>query len=112
MIRAAHFSEKMMLENLYIDVMLLDHTEYFITNSHLTVITAESLISEKYQNLVAVFFKKQVKKLSAHGPQDHKINTEEKQSSFKSIYNLSVAELQTLYHYINVNLENKFIYKS
>ena len=51
-------------------------------------------------------------KLSAHEPQDYKINTEEKQPSFKSIYNSFVAELQTLYHYIYVNLENKFICKS
>ena len=28
------------------------------------------------------------------------------------MYNLSVAELQTICYYINVNLENKFIYKS
>ena len=91
--RVTHFSEKVMSENLHIDVMLLDHTEYSITDSYLTVTTAKSLISKKYQNLTAVFFKKQVNKLSAHESQDHEIDTEEKQSSFESIYNLSVTEL-------------------
>ena len=92
--------------------MLLDHTEYSMTDSHLTAATAKSLISEEYQDLTAVFFKEQVNKLSAHGPQDHEIDTEEKQPSFKLIYNLSVAELQILCYYIDVNLENKFICES
>ena len=64
--RAAHFSEEIVLENLYINMMLLDHAEYSITDFHLTVTTAESLISEKYQDLTAMFSKKQVNKLSAH----------------------------------------------
>ena len=59
-----------------------------------------------------MFSKKQVNKLSAPRPQDYEINTEEKQPPFKSIYNFSVTELQTLHHYINVNLENKFICES
>ena len=93
MIRATHFSEEVMSENLHIDVILLDCAEYSTISSHLTVITAESLISEKYQDLTAVFSKKQANKLSAHGSSDHKIDTEGKQPPFKSIYNLSVAEL-------------------
>ena len=76
--RATHFSEEIVLENLHIDVMLLDHTKYSMTDSYLTAVTVKSLISKKYQNLTAVFSKKQVNKLSAYESQDYKINIEEK----------------------------------
>ena len=112
MMRAAYFSEEVMSENLHINVMLLDHVEYSTISFCLTAATVKRLIFKKYQNLTAVLSEKQVNKLSAYESQDHEINTEEKQSPFKSIYNSFIAKLQTLCHYININLENKFIHKS
>jgi hypothetical protein len=66
-------------------------------------------IFEKYKDFANVFDKINVNKLLEHDLQDHAINTKNKMSSFESIYNLSMIELELLKEYFDEFLIKEFI---
>jgi len=55
-----------------------------------------SVIFSVYAEYKNVFFEVKVKHLSAHEKHDHIIDTNDENSSYKSLYNLSDKELQVL----------------
>jgi hypothetical protein len=69
-------------------------------------------IFEKYQNFANVFDKMKTNELSKHDSQDHEINTKNKMSSFESIYNLFVIELEVFKDYFDEFLIKEFIVSS
>ncbi len=66
-------------------------------------------IFEKYKNFADVFDKINADKLLEHDSQDHAIDTEDKMSSFESMYNLSMTELELLREYLDEFLTKGFI---
>ncbi len=66
-------------------------------------------IFEKYKDFADVFDKINVDKLFEHDSQDHAINTKNKTSSFESMYNLSMIELELLKEYFYEFLTKEFI---
>ncbi len=66
-------------------------------------------ISEKYKNFADVFDKINADKLLEHDSQDHVIDTKNKMSSFESMYNLSMIELELLREYLDEFLTKEFI---
>jgi hypothetical protein len=64
---------------------------------------------EKYKDLTNVFDKVNVDKLFKHDSQDHAIDTKSKMSSFESVYNLSIIELELLKEYLDEFLTKEFI---
>ena len=54
------------------------------------------IIFYKIISYINVFFKKNAEKLSEHEKNNHIIELNEQNSSFKSLYNLSSLELKTL----------------
>jgi hypothetical protein len=69
-------------------------------------------IFEKYKDFADVFDKMKTNELSKHDSQDHEINTKNKMSSFESIYNLFVIELEVFKDYLDEFLIKEFIVSS
>jgi hypothetical protein len=69
-------------------------------------------IFEKYKDFANVFDKMKTNELSKHDSQNHEINTKSKISSFESIYNLFVIELEVLKKYLDEFLIKEFIVSS
>jgi hypothetical protein len=74
-----------------------------------TMMKSSQKIFEKYKDFADVFDKMKTNELSKHDSQNHEINTKNKMSSFESIYNLFVIELEILKKYLNEFLIKKFI---
>jgi hypothetical protein len=66
-------------------------------------------ILEKYKDFADVFDKVNADKLLEHDSQDHAINTKNKMSSFESMYNLSMIELELFKEYLDEFLTKEFI---
>jgi len=62
------------------------------------VVSVISFIYAEYEN---VFSEVEVRCLSAHKKHDYVIDTNDENSSYKSLYNLSDKELQVLQSYLN-----------
>ena len=60
-----------------------------------------SVIFSFYTEYKNVFFKVEAEHLSVHKKHDYIINTNDENSSYKSLYNLSDKELQVLWNYLN-----------
>jgi hypothetical protein len=76
------------------------------------MIKSSQKIFEKYKDFVNVFDKMKANELSKHNSQNHEINTKNKMSSFESIYNLFVIELEIFKKYLDEFLIKKFIVSS
>jgi hypothetical protein len=74
-----------------------------------TMMKSSKKILEKYKNFANVFDKINVNKLFKHDSQNHAINTKNKMSSFESMYNLSMIELELLKKYFDEFLTKEFI---
>jgi hypothetical protein len=74
-----------------------------------TMIKSLKKIFEKYKDFANVFDKINVNKLLEHDSQNHAINTKNKMSSFESMYNLSMIELELLKKYLDEFLTKEFI---
>jgi len=68
---------------------------------HIQSTDITSVIFSVYAEYENVFFKIEMRCLSAHKKHNHVINTNNKNSSYKSLYNLSDKELQVLWSYLN-----------
>jgi hypothetical protein len=77
-----------------------------------TMIKSSQKIFEKYKDFADVFDKMKANELSEHDSQNHEINTKSKMSSFESIYNLFVIELEVLREYFDEFLIKEFIVSS
>ncbi len=66
-------------------------------------------IFEKYKNFADVFDKVNADKLLEHDSQDHTKDTKSKMSSFESVYNLSMTELELFKKYLDEFLTKRFI---
>jgi hypothetical protein len=77
-----------------------------------TMIKSSQKIIEKYKDFANVFDKMKANELSKHDSQNHEINTKNKKSSFESIYNLFVIELENFKKYFDEFLIKKFIVSS
>jgi hypothetical protein len=77
-----------------------------------TMIKSSRKIFEKYRDFADVFDKMKANELSKHDSQNHEINTKNKMSSFESIYNLFVIELEVFKEYLDEFLIKKFIVSS
>jgi len=71
---------------------------------HIQNINVTSIIFSVYVKYKNVFSEVEVKCLSAHEKHDHVIDTNDKNSLYKSLYNLSDKELQILQNYLNIIL--------
>ncbi len=67
---------------------------------------------EKYKDFADVFDKMKANELLKHDSQNYEINTKNKMSSFESIYNLFVIELEIFKNYFDEFLIKKFIVSS
>jgi hypothetical protein len=74
-----------------------------------TMMKSSQEILEKHKNFANVFDKINANKLLEHDSQDHAINTKSKMSSFESMYNLSMIELELLKKYFDEFLIKEFI---
>jgi len=79
---------------------------------HIQNINVTFVIFSVYAEYENVFFKVEVKCLSAHEKHDYVINTNNKNSSYKSLYNLSDKKLQILWSYLNNILVKNWIQHS
>ena len=70
---------------------------------------SEIQIPSQYLNLSDAFFKVAVNTLSEHAAHDLSIDTQEKNSSFRLIYNLFAKKLRILRDYIEKHLKKEFI---
>jgi hypothetical protein len=77
-----------------------------------TMMKSSQKIFEKYKDFADVFDKMKANELLKHDSHDHEINTKSKMSSFESIYNLFVIELEILREYLNEFLIKEFIVSS
>jgi hypothetical protein len=77
-----------------------------------TMMKTSQKIFEKYKDFADVFDKMKANELSKHDSQDYEINTKNKMSSFESIYNLFVIELEVLKNYLDEFLIKEFIVSS
>jgi hypothetical protein len=77
-----------------------------------TMMKSSQKIFEKYKDFADVFDKMKANELSKHDSQDHEINTKNKMSSFESIYNLFVIELEVFRDYLDEFLIKEFIVSS
>ncbi len=77
-----------------------------------TMMKSSQKIFEKYKDFANVFDKMKANELSKHDSQNHEINTKNKMSSFESIYNLFVFELEIFKDYFDEFLIKKFIVSS
>jgi len=64
-------------------------------------INVTSVISSVYAEYENVFFEIEVKYLFAHEKHDYVIDTNNENSSYEFLYNLSDKELQVLQNYLN-----------
>ena len=64
-------------------------------------------VFQKIADYVNVFSKKNAEKLSEYEEDDHVINLEEQNSSFRSLYNLSDLKLKTFKEYLDDILMKK-----
>jgi hypothetical protein len=69
-------------------------------------------IFEKYKDFANVFDKMKANELLKLDSQNHEINTKNKMSSFKSIYNLFIIELEFFKNYLDEFLIKEFIMSS
>ena len=76
---------------------------------HLQDIKLTLTISVSYSDYADVFLKKEVSWLSAHEKHDHTIEINEKEPSYKSLYNLFKTELNVLRKYLDNILEKSWI---
>jgi hypothetical protein len=74
-----------------------------------TMMKSSKEIFEKYKDFANVFDKINANKLLEHDSQDHAINTKNKMSSFESMYNLSMIELELFKEYLDEFLIKEFI---
>ncbi len=74
-----------------------------------TMMKSSKEIFEKYKDFADVFDKINANKLLEHDSQDHAINTKSKMSSFESVYNLSMTELELFKEYFDEFLTKEFI---
>jgi hypothetical protein len=74
-----------------------------------TMMKSSKEIFEKYKDFADVFDKINADKLLKHDSQDHAIDTKSKMSSFESMYNLSMTELELLKEYLDEFLTKEFI---
>jgi hypothetical protein len=77
-----------------------------------TMMKSSQKILEKYKDFADVFDKMKTNELSKHNSQDHEINTKNKMSSFESIYNLLIIELEIFKNYLDEFLIKEFIVSS
>ncbi len=77
-----------------------------------TMMNSSQEIFEKYKDFADIFNKMKTNELSKHDSQNHEINTKNKISSFESIYNLFVIELEIFTNYLDEFLIKKFIVSS
>jgi hypothetical protein len=77
-----------------------------------TMMKSSQKIFEKYKNFADVFDKMKTNELLKHDSQNHEINTKNKMSSFESIYNLFVIELEIFKDYLDEFLIKEFIVSS
>ncbi len=77
-----------------------------------TMMKSSQKIFEKYKDFANVFDKIKANELSKHDSQNHEINTKNKMSSFESIYNLFVIELEIFKDYLDEFLIKEFIVSS
>jgi hypothetical protein len=77
-----------------------------------TMMKSSQKIFEKYKDFADVFDKMKANELSKHDSQNHEINTKNKMSSFESIYNLFVIELEVFRDYLDEFLIKEFIVSS
>jgi hypothetical protein len=69
-------------------------------------------ILKKYKDFANVFDKMKTNELLKHDSKNHEINTKNKMSSFESIYNLFVIELEVFKKYLDEFLIKEFIVSS
>jgi hypothetical protein len=74
-----------------------------------TMMKSSQKILEKYKDFANVFDKMKANELSKHDSQNHEINSKNKMSTFESIYNLFVIELEVFKDYFDEFLIKKFI---
>ncbi len=74
-----------------------------------TMMKSSKEIFEKYKDFADVFDKINANKLFEHDSQDHAINTKNKMSSFESVYNVSMIELELFKEYLDEFLTKEFI---
>ncbi len=74
-----------------------------------TMMKSSKEIFEKYKDFADVFDKINADKLFEHDSQDHAIYTKNKMSSFESVYNLSMIELELFKEYLDEFLIKEFI---
>jgi hypothetical protein len=102
----------------YVQVYILDYKnlhdiEYIMHELIIeTMMKSSQKILEKYKDFADVFDKMKANELSKHDSQDHEINTKNKMSSFESIYNLFVIELEIFKDYLDEFLIKEFIVSS
>jgi hypothetical protein len=77
-----------------------------------TMINSSQKIFEKYKNFANVFDKMKANELLKHDSQNHEINTKNTMSSFESIYNLFVIELEVFKDYFDEFLIKEYIVSS
>jgi hypothetical protein len=77
-----------------------------------TMMKSLQKIFEKYKDFADVFDKMKANELSKHDLQNHEINTKNKMSSFESIYNLFVIELEVLKKYLDEFMIKEIIVSS
>ena len=65
--------------------------------------------SSQYAEYIDVFFEEKTNTLSKHESHNHAIDTDDRDSFFDSIYNLSTHEFEVLRKYIDENLKKNFI---
>ena len=67
----------------------------------------ENKISSQYVEFEDVFFEQNASELTKHDSQNHVIDINDKESSFDSMYNLSITKLEILRKYINDNFKKE-----
>ena len=77
-----------------------------------TMMKSSQEILEKYKDFADVFDKMKTNELLKHDSHNHEINTKNKMSSFESIYNLFVIELEIFKEYLDEFLIKEFIVSS
>jgi hypothetical protein len=77
-----------------------------------TMMKSSQKIFEKYKDFANVFDKMKANELSKHDSQNHEINTKNKMSSLKSIYNSFVIEFEIFKKYLDEFLIKEFIVSS
>ncbi len=83
--------------------------EFSMSDFIIETMKSSKEIFEKYKDFADVFDKINADKLFEHDSQDHAIDTKNKMSSFESVYNLSMTELELFKKYLDEFLTKEFI---